>query len=404
MKILVLNCGSSSLKSSLYDLKNHSKDPPAPIWEGQLQWKGQFSDVSLDIKTNQGQKASKKISAQTFDVALSELIHCLTHQECQVLKSLDEIDAVGHRIVHGGKFYRESILIDAEVKSKIRQFAEFAPLHNFPALHGIEAMEKLLKKKPQISVFDTAFHHSLPPEASVYPVPYRWFEEGIQRYGFHGISYHYCTGRAAEMLKQDAKTLKMVICHLGAGASLCAVLNGKSHDTTMGFTPLEGLMMNTRSGTIDPGIVLERLKKTNLDTLTHELYRESGLLGVSGVSSDMREILKSAHEGHARAKLAFDMYIHRLSSCIGSMIASLSGLDALVFTAGIGENTPILRKKVCEHFSFLGIELDDEKNDRTFGVDCDIAKKKSKIRVLAIHTQEAFEIARECWRIVKQSS
>ncbi|MBF8263552.1 MAG: acetate kinase [Parachlamydiales bacterium] len=403
MKILVLNCGSSSLKSSLYDLKNHEKKPPAPIWEGQLQWTGRFSDVALDTKTNQGQKLTKKINAATFDAALSELIASLMQKESPVLASIDEIDAVGHRIVHGGKVYRDSVLIDHDVKSKIRQFAAFAPLHNFPALQGIEAMEKLIRKKPQIAVFDTAFHHSLPMEATVYPVPYHWYEQGVQRFGFHGISYHYCSERAADMLQRDVKTLKMVICHLGAGASLCAVMNGKSHDTTMGFTPLEGLMMNTRSGTIDPGIILERLKKTDLDTLSHELYRESGLWGVSGVSSDMREILKSAHEGHQRAQLAFDMYIHRLSSCIGSMVASIAGIDALVYTAGIGENTPVLRKKVCERFAFLGIDIDPDLNDQTKARDADISSKNAKVRTLVIHTEEAFEIARECWRMVKRA-
>jgi acetate kinase len=400
MKILVLNCGSSSLKSSLYCFVNHQLQPISPAWEGSLQWKGGFDDVSIEIKNDRKVKKQSKIGARTLDEARFELMNSLSQGDTAVISSLDEIDAIGHRIVHGGRTYRESVRIDSDVKDKIRELAEFAPLHNMAALKGIEAMEKILQNKPQIAVFDTAFHHTLSPEASIYPGPYKWFEQGIQRYGFHGISYQYCARRAEELLQQDLRSLKMVICHLGAGASLCAVDGGKSVDTTMGFTPLEGLMMNTRSGTIDPGIVLERMKHVDLPTLTNELYRESGLLGISGVSSDMREIFKSIQTGHPRAQLAFEVYIHRLSACIGSMIASLKGMNVLIFTAGIGENTPLLRQRICDRFAFLGIRSNARMNKKPPPEDCDIAKKSSKIRVLIIHTQEAFEIARECWRLI----
>jgi len=403
MKILVLNSGSSSLKSSLYILKNHDQKAVSPIWEAGLQWKGTFEDVSLDVKNDQGKKYSAKLKVKSLDEARSLLMNCLIQGETAVLSSLDEVDAIGHRIVHGGKYYRESVRIDSTVKSHIAELAEYAPLHNQAALKGIEAMEKMFKGLPQIAVFDTAFHHSLPLEATIYPGPYKWFEEGIQRYGFHGISYQYCSRRAQEMVSKEFSTSKMVICHLGAGASLCAVKNGKSLDTTMGFTPLEGLMMNTRCGTIDPGILLERLKHIDLHTLSNELYRESGLLGVSGISSDMREIFKAIQEKNPRAQLAYDVYIHRLCSCIGSMIASLEGLDVLVFTAGIGENTPLLRQRVCERLAFLDLKIDTKKNENAPREDCDIAQKNSRIRVLIIHTQEAFEIARECWRILKGS-
>ncbi len=404
LKILVLNSGSSSLKSSLYILKNHDQKPVQPTWEGSLQWTGTFENVSLEVKNGQGKKKALKLTARSLDEARSELMNSLVEGETAVLSSLGELDAIGHRIVHGGKYYRESVRIDQEVKSHISRLAEYAPLHNMAALQGIESMEKMFKRLEQIAVFDTAFHRTLPIEAAIYPGPYKWYEEGIQRYGFHGISYQYCSKRAIELLQKEFSTKKMVICHLGAGASLCAVKDGKSHDTTMGFTPLEGLMMNTRSGTIDPGIILERLKHVDLHTMTNELYRESGLQGVSGISSDMREIFKSIREKNPRAQLAYDVYIHRLCACIGSMIASLEGMNVLVFTAGIGENTPLLRQKVCERFAFLNLSIDAKKNESPPPEDCDISHKDSKIRVLIIHTQEAFEIARECWRIVNAKS
>jgi acetate kinase len=308
------------------------------------------------------------------------------------LSSFEEVDAIGHRIVHGGKKYLEPVLIDNEVKNHIKSLSDLAPLHNLEDLEGIEIVEKFFKKKPQIAVFDTSFHRTLPKSAAYYPIPYHYIEEGIQRYGFHGINYQYCTRRVAQLLNQDINPLKILICHLGSGASLCAVKDGKSIDTTMGFTPLEGLMMDTRSGTIDPGVILYLLKKKKGDEISQELYYKSGLLGISGDSSDMRDIIEKA-SGNPRCKLALEIYLHRLCSCIGSMIASLQGLDVLVFTAGIGENSPEIRKKVCEHFSFLGIKLDEKKNSQELKQDCELST--SKIKVLVIHAGEAFEIARE---------
>jgi acetate kinase len=398
LKILVLNSGSSSLKASLYVLTCSPSQPIPPLWEGSLQWKGRFDDVWLESKSSQGVRQQQKIDSPSIDAARIDLMNTLVHGQSACLASLDEIDVIGHRVVHGGRFYRESVRIDVDVTAKIYELAAFAPLHNLAAIHSIEAMGVLLKNKPQIAVFDTAFHHSLPKEATIYPGPYKWFEQGIQRYGFHGISYQYCSRRSAAMLGRHSKT---VICHLGSGASLCAVDQGKSIDTTMGFTPLEGLMMNTRSGTIDPGIILQRLEHTDSISLSNELYRESGLLGVSGVSSDMREILTAIEKGNSRAQLAWDLYLHRLCSCIGSMIASLQGIETLVFTAGIGENTPLLRRKTCERFAFTGIQLDDTRNETPPKEDCDIARKSSAVRVLLIHTQEAFEIACECWRLTQ---
>jgi acetate kinase len=300
----------------------------------------------------------------------------------QILQSLPEKPGlIGHRIVHGGKWFSDSVLITSDVKKKIQALSELAPLHNLAEVEGIEILEKYFPKIPQIAVFDTAFHRTLPKSAQVYPIPYHWYEEGIRRYGFHGISYQYCTRRAAELIKTPSK---MVICHLGAGASLCAVKDGKSIDTTMGFTPLEGLMMNTRCGSIDPGIILHFLKKRSLEEVSKELYYESGLFGLNGSLDD-------------QASLAFEVYLHRLNSEIGSMVASLQGLDALVFTAGIGENVSLLRQRVCENFSFLGITLghtSDEKEDTI------LSSPNSKVQVLLIHTREALEIARECLRIM----
>ena len=384
MKALILNSGSSSLKCALFDLKTNPQHFIAPTWEATLQWKGHFENPILTT-----QSVQKKIIAPSPEKALKEMIYSIP--------AFDSIDVIGHRIVHGGRFYRESVPIDHAVKNKIGRLAEYAELHNKAALRYIEEMEQLLKDKPQIAVFDTAFHQTLPPEAIVYPGPYKWFEEGIQRYGFHGISYQYCTRRVIEMMGH--KKSKTVICHLGAGASLCAVRDGCSIDTTMGLTPLEGLMMNTRCGSIDPGIVLEKLKNISLETLINELYHESGLLGISGISSDMRDILKNK-QSHKRSHLAFEMYIHRLSSCIGSMITSLQGLDALVFTAGIGENTPILRQRICDGLAFLGIAIDPIQNEKRHNEDCELSLPTSKVRVYLIHTQEAFEIARECWKML----
>lgn len=386
MKIFVLNYGSSSIKCFLYDALNL-------LWEAHLEWKNKFDEPSLTIKNSQGTRLSEKIEEMTAKEALKHIMHTLYQGKMAVLTTLNEIDIIGHRIVHGGKFFSQSVRITPDVKEKIRLLSELAPLHNESELDGIEILEELLENVPQIAVFDTAFHHTMPEAAKIYSGPYKWYEEGIQRYGFHGISFQYCSKRCAEILNAP---LKMVICHLGSGASLCAVEGGKSIDTTMGFTPLEGLMMDTRSGSIDPGIILHLLKKKKLDELTHELYQESGLLGLSGISSDMRDIIEKSLKGNTRAQIALDVYIHRLNALIGSMMASLKGMDALVFTAGIGENAPLIRESVCETFSFLGLKLDKIKNEQVAAEDRVVSTADSKVKVLLIHTQEALEIAREC--------
>ncbi len=359
MNVLVLNRGSSSIKCCLYELTEMSNQLIDPVWKDEMEW----------------EKGSAK-------------------EKLESLLSKKKVDCIGHRIVHGGKKYKESVLIDQAVKEEIKKLADLAPLHNLEDLEGIEVLEQLFPGTPQIAVFDTAFHQTLPLSAAIYPGPYAWVEKGIQRYGFHGISFQYCTRRANQLLEQPCS--KMVICHLGSGASLCAVKDGKSIDTTMGLTPLEGLMMDTRSGSVDPGILLYLLKTKTAEELSKELYEKSGLLGLSGVSGDMRDVLKEASRGNERAELAIDVYVHRLTSLIGSMVASLSGIDTLVFTAGIGENASLIRERVCERLSFLGIEL--AKTQQEIAEDAILSSSNSKVKVLVLHTQEAFEIARECFK------
>jgi acetate kinase len=306
------------------------------------------------------------------------------------------IDAVGHRVVHGGRAFRETTRITPEVKQTIVQMATFAPEHNRLEVDGIEHMERLLGPDvPQVAVFDTAFHATMPEEAFVYPGPYAWVEQGVRRYGFHGISHQYVSRRAAELIGRELRELRIVTCHLGGGCSLAAVRGGRSVDTTMGFTPLEGLMMGTRSGSVDPGVLIHMARHCGYGAaeLDRILNKESGLLGVSGVSADLREVEAAMRAGNARARLAFDIFVHRLCAGIGAMAASLGGVDALVFTAGIGENSAEVRKAACARLGWLGVEMDDARNGAEG--DRDIASAAARVRVLVVKTQEEKEIARE---------
>jgi acetate kinase len=303
--------------------------------------------------------------------------------------------------VHGGPKYEEPVLLTPEVKSQIAKAAVFAPLHNRAELEGVEVIEKLLGRVPQVAVFDTGFHRKMPLAATVYPGPYQWFERDIRRYGFHGINHQYCAARAARLLGQDLNSLKLVTCHLGNGCSLAAIRDGHSIDTTMGFTPLEGLMMGTRSGSIDPGILTYLMRQGQLQS--HEiddvLNKESGLLGISGISADMREILASMKRGNSRAKLAFEIYAHRLQAGIGAMVVVLGGIDVLIFSAGVGENSAEVRDAACKQLVFLGLKLDAAANRQH--PDRDIAAPDSAVRVLIIRAQEDWAIARECWRVMR---
>src|SRR6266566_471886 len=398
MKILVLNSGSSSQKSSLYEIdETLPDDPPTPLWEGKIEWHDDVAEAEVKGARGVVQKDQVKVSSRAE--AIEYLLGTLWDGKTRAVTSRAEIDVVGHRVVHGGPKYEEPVLLTSEVKSGIAKVSAFAPLHNRAELEGIEVIEKMLGPIPQVAVFDTGFHRRMPQAAVVYPGPYQWFESGVHRYGFHGINHQYCAARAAQVLRRDLSSLKLVTCHLGNGCSLAAIQEGHSIDTTMGFTPLEGLMMGTRSGSVDPGILTYLLRQGHTgQDLDEILNAKSGLLGISGLSADMRMVVSAMQEGNARAKLAFEVFIHRLRSGIAAMAATLSGMDALVFTAGIGENSAEVRAAACSNFAFLGLAIDPAKN-LTSGSDRDIATTHSAIRVLVIHAQEDWAIARECWKL-----
>src|SRR5208337_4121259 len=341
--------------------------------------------------------------------AVERLLNSLWSGETQAISGASDIDVVGHRVVHGGPQYFEPALVTAEVKSAIEGVSAFAPLHNRAELEGMSIVAKLLGSVPQVAVFDTGFHQTMPLAAKTYPGPYEWFEQGIRRYGFHGINHQYCAQRAGQLLGRNLNSLKLVTCHLGNGCSLAAIHHGASVDTTMGFTPLEGLMMGTRSGSVDPGILTYLMRQGHFfgEALDDVLNKKSGLLGISGISSDMREVLDARKSGNERASLAFDMYIHRLRSGIGAMAAVLGGIDALVFTAGVGENSAEVRAAVCDQLAFLGLRIDPAKNAQSplpKDNDSDISVPDAAVRVLVIHAQEDWMIARQCWELVRAQS
>lgn len=403
MKILVLNSGSSSQKSCLYELGASLPDsPPAPLWEAKVEWRE--DGASLKVRTRSGETRDEQLDKSKRDEAIAKLLQALVSGETQVLSELSEIDVVGHRVVNGGREFTKPTLITAQVTAAIEKMAVFAPLHNRAELEGIAQIEKLCGRVPQVAVFDTGFHATLPEAASVYPGPYEWVQRGIRKFGFHGINHQYCAGRAAQLLGRNLTELKLITCHLGNGCSLAAIRGGVSIDTTMGFTPLDGLMMGTRSGSVDPGILTYLMRQDGLDgkTLDDMLNGESGLLGISGVSSDMREVVVAMKEENARAKLAFDIFVHRLRGGIGSMAAALNGIDALVFTAGIGENSAEVRAAACTNLGFLGLAIDPAKNFAS-PMEADISAASSEVRVLILTAQEDWAIARECWRLVGRS-
>ncbi|HHT72085.1 MAG TPA: acetate kinase [Firmicutes bacterium] len=395
MKIFVLNCGSSSVKYKLYDMEGERV-----LAEGRVERVGQ-ENATITHQSTGKEKITKTMPILEHTVAISETLHLLLHPEHGVLNSLDEIDAVGHRVVHGGESFSESTLIKEDTKDILDSLAELAPLHNPANVMGIRAAERLMPHTPQVAVFDTAFHSTMPSHAYLYAIPFNLYQKHkVRRYGFHGTSHLFVTQKAAEMMGKDIKDLKIVSCHLGNGASIAAVQGGQSVDTTMGFTPLEGLMMGTRSGDIDPGAIFYLMKTYDLSL--HEidslLNKHSGLYGIAGVS-DMRDIEKKMSEGDRLAQMAFDMYEYRIRKYIGAYIAAMGGIDALVFTAGIGENTPSLRTKLCQNLSYLGIELNEELNQKR-GEPLDITTEDSKVRVFVIPTDEELVIARDTATIV----
>jgi acetate kinase len=399
MKILVLNSGSSSQKSCLYELGTALPDsPPDPLWEAKIEW-GE-NGASLKVRTGSGKTSEQRLDKSERGKAIAQLLKALVSGETRVLAELSEIDVVGHRVVNGGRQYTTPTLITPEVTAAIEKMSAFAPLHNRAELEGITQIEKLCGFVRQVAVFDTGFHATLPEQAAVYPGPYDWVKRGIRKFGFHGINHQYCAERAAQLLKRNLADLKVVTCHLGNGCSLAAIRGGVSIDTTMGFTPLDGLMMGTRSGSVDPGILTYLLRQDRLDakTLDDMLNAKSGLAGISGVSGDMREVEAAMKKGNARAKLAFDTFVHRLRSGIGSMIAALNGIDTLVFTAGIGENSAEVRAATCANLGFLELFIDGEKN-LSSPIESDISAVNSMVRVLVLAAQEDWAIARECWKL-----
>ena len=401
MKVLVLNSGSSSQKSCLYEIGEALPESPPPcLWEGKIEWHGEIAEA--EVKNSHGVAQQDQLKVSSRAEAVEHLLGALFSGKARAVASATEINVVGHRVVHGGSRYEEPVLLTAEVKAEIAKMSTFAPLHNRAELEGMEIIEKLLGAVPQVAVFDTGFHRKMPQAAAVYPGPYEWFESGIVRYGFHGINHQYCAARAAQLLRRELSALKLVTCHLGNGCSLAAIREGRSIDTTMGFTPLEGLMMGTRSGSVDPGILTYLMRQGRLQAqeIDDVLNKQSGLLGISGVSGDMRVIVASMKQGHSRAKLAFDIYVHRLQAGIGAMVAVLGGIDALVFTAGVGENSAEVRDATCRQLGFLGLKLDPAANAQR-STDGDIAASDSAVRVLVIRAQEDWAIARECWSLMR---
>lgn len=391
MGILVLNTGSSSLKFSLFDDRAREV-----CVEGEVDWRGEGQPAELVV--HEPDQPERRSPCEAADPGAAASLAIRTVKE--VSGRDRDIAAIGHRVVHGGDRFRESVRIDAAFEAALDHLTELAPLHNPPALKAIESARREEPDIPQVAVFDTSFFANLPASASTYPVPWDWHEQfGIRRYGFHGISHAYCAEVAAQLLGRDPSDLKLVICHLGNGASAAAVLNGVAVGTTMGFTPLAGLMMGTRSGEVDPGILLYLMKEKGLtaDQIDDALNHQSGLLGVSGVSSDYREVEQAANAGNDRARLALEIYAARVRSAIGALAATLGGLDALVFTGGIGENSASLRASACEGLEFLGVRLDPRPNFLPFG---DVAEMDSPARIFVIHTREDLMIAREVRRLI----
>lgn len=400
MKVLVLNSGSSSQKTSLYEIGPNLPDsPPAPVWEGKIEW--EENDAEIAVRTSHGANLRDHMKVRSRAEAIEQLLDSLWKGSTRVLSAPADVDLAGHRVVHGGQHFKQPTLITPHVKTAIASMSAFAPLHNRAELEGIDIVEKNFGAIPQVAVFDTSFHSDLPEAAAVYPGPYEWLSRGIRRYGFHGINHHYCAERASQLLGRDLKSLKLITCHLGNGCSLAAIQGGRSVDTTMGFTPLDGLMMGTRSGAVDPGILTFLMRTDHLSgqQLDDLLNKQSGLLGISGASSDMRQIIASMKAGDARAKLAFEMFVHRLQSSIGALIAVIGGLDCLVFTAGIGENSPEVRAAACATLGFIGLRLDSLKNSQATG-DEDVSLIGSPVRVLILRAQEDWAIAQACWRML----
>ncbi len=396
MNVLVLNCGSSSLKYQLIDMSNEEV-----LTIGICDRIG--IDGSLIAYTPKGMdKIKKEVTMTNHQDAVKYVIESLTNEDHGVVKSMDEINAVGHRVVHGGEAFSASTVIDDEVKKAIEDCSDLAPLHNPANLIGIKACETLMPGTPQVAVFDTAFHQSMPAKTYLYALPYRFYtEHKIRKYGFHGTSHKYVANRTADFLGRDIEDMKIVVCHLGNGASVCAIDGGKSVDTSMGLTPLEGLAMGTRCGDLDPAIVQFIAEKENLtlDGVINVLNKESGVKGISEISNDFRDLENAINEGNERAMLTMDVFHLKVAKYIGAYAAVMNGLDAVVFTAGLGENNKVVRKEICNYLGYLGVKVDDELNDCR-SIERDFSAADAKTRSLVIPTNEELAIARETTKLV----
>ncbi|EEO26318.1 acetate/propionate family kinase [Helicobacter winghamensis] len=397
MDVLVINCGSSSLKYQL--INTQTEEVLASGICDRIGIKGgQFS-----YKPKDGSKTTQNVEMPDHEVAIKLVLNALVDPKDGILKSLDEIKATGHRIVHGGEHFTESALVNDEVIRHIEECADLAPLHNPAHLLGIRACQHLMPNKPMVAVFDTAFHQTMPPRAYIYGLPYEYYEKyKIRRYGFHGTSHSYVSKRTAEFLGIPLENSKIITCHLGNGSSICAIENGKSIDTSMGLTPLEGLVMGTRSGDLDPAIIDYIAQKENLNTkeVINILNKKSGVLGISGISSDFRDLLAADEEGNLKARFAREVFAYHVAKYIGSYTAALTGVDAITFCAGVGENAKFIRGKIVSHLQFLGITLDEKANLETIGKEGIISTKDSKVKVCVIPTNEELMIARDTRALV----
>ena len=400
MNILVLNCGSSSAKYKLIEIKENKT-----LAEGGVEKIG-LPDGFIKLKFDDGSKKNIDLGLTDHKGAIKAILDALVHPEYGCIKDLKEIDAVGHRVVHGGEKFSRSVLITDEVKDMIRECYGIAPLHNPVNMAGIEAIEAVLPGVPQVGVFDTAFHQTMPKAAFMYPLPMEYYtEDHVRRYGFHGTSHRFVTQRVCEMLGTTPEGKRIICCHIGNGASISAVKDGKSIDTTMGLTPTEGLMMGTRSGDVDPGALLFLMEKYNLSPkdMLNIINKKSGVLGITGLSSDMRDVVDAAEkDNNERAKLALDMYELRILKYIGAYAAELGGVDIIAFTGGVGENQYQTRKRVCRQLEYLGVKIDEELNDTLWrGKEGEISLPDSKVKVVVVLTDEEYMIARDTEAIVE---
>ena len=396
MKILVLNCGSSSLKYQLINMETEEV-----LASGKYERIGE-DEAFITHKVN-GQKIEIKNPAYNHTEAIEFTLQQLVNPEYKVIDSLDEIEAIGHRLVHGGEKISESVVINDEVISVLKECTDLAPLHNPASILGIEACKKVMPEKPMVGVFDTAFHQTIPQEKYIYPIPYEYYEKyKVRKYGFHGTSHMYVSQRLAEIENKDIKDLKIVTCHLGQGSSICAVKNGKSIDTSMGLSPLGGIPMVTRSGDMDPSVLTYIMKKDNLtaDEMESILNKKSGVSGISGLAPDFRIIEQAANEGNERAQIAMSSFKYAIASYIAKYAVAMNGIDYIIFTGGVGENQILIRKGICEQLTFMGVEIDEDLNNMR-GEEKLISKADSKVKVYVIPTNEELMIAKETKRLIK---